>query len=176
MKKTVLIGIIALLGIVGALFFFGQKGGQRSTIVREGDAAPDFRLPSLYGGPVSLSSFRGRVVMVHFWATWCPPCVEEMPALEGLARAFAGRDFDILAVSVDEGGANAVASFMKKNRLSLPVLLSPDHGAATLYGTFKFPETYLVDRGGIVRKKLIGAVDWTRPEAQQFIQALLDGK
>lgn len=176
MKKNALITIIVLLAIVGGLFFFGQNSGQRSTIIREGDVAPDFSLTSLQGKPVSLSSFRGRVVMVHFWATWCPPCVEEMPALEGLARTFVDRDFDILAVSVDEGGANAVASFMKKNRLSLPVLLSPDHAAATLYGTFKFPETYLVDRGGIVRKKLIGAVDWTRPEAQQFIRALLDGK
>jgi peroxiredoxin len=174
MKKTVLIGVIAVLAIVGGLFFFGQNGGQRTTIVKEGDRAPDFRLLSLEGKTVSLSSFRGRVVMVHFWATWCPPCVEEIPTLERLNRTFADRDFDILAVSVDEGGANAVASFMKKNRLSLPVLLSPDRSAASLYGTFKFPETYLVDREGIVRKKLIGAVDWTHPEAQQFVRAMLD--
>lgn len=176
MKKNALIIIIVLLAIVGGLFFFGQNGGRRSTIIREGDVAPDFSLTSLQGKPVSLSSFRGRVVMVHFWATWCPPCVEEMPTLESLARTFADRDFDILAVSVDEGGEVAVAPFMKKNRLSLPVLLNPDHSAATLYGTFKFPETYLVDREGLVVKKLIGPVDWTHPDAQQFIREMLDRK
>jgi peroxiredoxin len=176
MKKTFLIGIIAVLAIVGGLFFFGQNDGKRTTIVKEGDRAPDFRLLSLEGKPVSLSELRGRVVMVHFWATWCPPCVEEIPTLERLNRTFAGRDFDILAVSVDEGGMNAVASFLQKNRLSLPVLLSPDRSAASLYGTFKFPETYLVDREGIVRKKLLGAVDWTHPEAMKFVQAMLDKK
>ena len=176
MKKSALIVIIAALSVVGALFFFGQNSGQRSRIIREGDRAPEFRLSSPDGKAVDLSSYRGKVVMVHFWATWCPPCVEEIPTLERLYRTYFGKDFEILAVSVDEGGAGAVVPFMQKNRFALPVLLNPDRSVAQSYGTFKFPETYLVDRDGVVRKKVIGAVDWMSPEALQVIQAMVATK
>jgi len=176
MKKAALIVIIAVLAVVGFLFFYGQNSGQRMKLVREGDSAPEFSLPSLDGRAVSLSSYRGKVVMVHFWATWCPPCVEEIPTLERLYRASFGKDLEILAVSVDEGGAGAVSQFMKKNRFALPVLLNPDQSVARKYGTFKFPETYLVDREGIVRKKIIGAADWMSPVAQELIQAMVDKK
>ena len=176
MKKNALIIVIAVLAVVGALFLFGQNGGQRVRIVQEGDRAPEFQLPSLDGRTVNLSSYRGKVVMVHFWATWCPPCVEEIPTLERLHRAYFGRDLEILAVSVDEGGAGAVGQFMQKNRFALPVLLNSDQSVSRAYGTFKFPETYLVDREGVVRRKIIGAADWMSPAAQQVIQAMLDKK
>jgi len=176
MKKKALIIVIAVLAVVGALFLFGQNGGQRVRIVQEGDRAPEFQLPSLDGRTVNLSSYRGKVVMVHFWATWCPPCVEEIPTLERLYRAYFGKDIEILAVSVDEGGAGAVGQFMQKNRLALPVLLNTDQSVARAYGTFKFPETYLVDREGIVRRKIIGAADWMSPAAQLVIQAMLEKK
>jgi peroxiredoxin len=176
MKKNALVVIIVVLAAVGALFFFGQNSGQRTKIIREGDRAPEFSIPSLDGKPVSLSSFRGKAVMVHFWATWCPPCVEELPTLERLYRGNFGRDLEILAVSVDEGGAAAVVPFMQKNRFALPILLNPDQSVSRAYGTFKFPETYLVDREGVVRKKVIGAVDWMSPAAQEIIQALVARK
>jgi peroxiredoxin len=176
MKKATLTGIIAVLAVIFFLFFYGQNGGQRVKIVREGDRAPEFTLRSLDGKTVSLSSYRGKVIMVHFWATWCPPCVEELPTLERLYRAQTGKDLEILAVSVDEGGAGAVGQFMQKNRFALPVLLNPDQSVARRYGTFKFPETYLVDREGIVRRKIIGAADWTSPAAQKIIQAMVDTK
>ena len=176
MKKATLIGIIAVLAAIGFLFFSGQNSGQRMKIIREGDRAPEFGLLSLDGKAVSLSSYRGKVGMVHFWATWCPPCVEELPTLERLYRAYFGKDLEILAVSVDEGGAGAVGQFMRKNRFALPVLLNPDQSVARAYGTFKFPETYLVDRDGIVRRKIIGAADWTSPDAQKIVQAMLDRK
>jgi peroxiredoxin len=176
MKKTTLIVIITVLAVIGFLFFFGQNSGQRVKIVREGDQAPEFSLPALDGKAISLSSYRGKVVMVHFWATWCPPCIEELPTLERLYRAYFGKDLEILAVSVDEGGAGAVEQFMRKNRFALPVLLNPDQSVSRQYGTFKFPETYLVDREGIVRRKIIGAADWTSPEAQKFIQAMVGKK
>jgi peroxiredoxin len=176
MKKTALIVIIVILAVVGALFFFGQNGGQRIKIIKEGDRAPSFQLTSLDGRIVDLAAYRGKVVMVHFWATWCPPCVEEIPTLERLYRAYFGKELEILAVSVDEGGAGAVGQFMQKNRLALPVLLNPDQSVSRAYGTLKFPETYLVDREGVVRRKIIGAADWMSPAAQQVIQAMLDQK
>ncbi|NTW66539.1 MAG: TlpA family protein disulfide reductase [Nitrospirae bacterium] len=174
MKKNALIIVIAVLAVVGVLFLFGQNGGQRVRIVQEGDRAPEFQLPSLDGRTVNLSSYRGKVVMVHFWATWCPPCVEEIPTLERLYRSSFGKDLEILAVSVDEGGAGAVGQFMQKNRFALPVLLNPDQSVSRSYGTLKFPETYLVDREGIVRRKIIGAADWMSPAAQLVIQAMLE--
>ena len=176
MKKATLIVIITVLAVIGFLFFFGQNSDQRVKIIREGDQAPEFSLPALDGKAINLSSYRGKVVMVHFWATWCPPCVEELPALERLYRAYFGKDLEILAVSVDEGGAGAVEQFMRKNGFVLPVLLNPDQSVSRKYGTFKFPETYLVDREGIVRRKIIGAADWTSPEAQKFVQAMVGAK
>ena len=176
MKKATLIGIIAVLAAIGFLFFYGQNSGQRVKIIREGDRAPEFSLLSLDGKAISLSSYRGKVVMVHFWATWCPPCIEELPTLERLYRAYFGKDLEILAVSVDEGGSAAVGQFMQKNRFALPVLLNPDRSVAMQYGTLKFPETYLIDRDGIVRKKVIGAADWMSPAALQMIQDLLAKK
>jgi peroxiredoxin len=175
-NKTSLIIVITVLAVIGLLFVFGQRGARKGTLVREGDRAPEFRLSTLDGRSVSLSSLKGKVVMVHFWATWCPPCVEELPTLDRLFRSMAGRDLEVIAVSVDEGGAETVGGFLQRNGLSLPVLLNPDRSVANLYGTFKFPETYLVDRDGVVRRKIIGAADWTSPAAQQVIQTMLEKK
>jgi peroxiredoxin len=173
MKKTVL-GILVLVFVLAALvLLFSQRSGQRSRLPQTGDPAPEFQLTTLDGRNVSLSGLRGKVVMVHFWATWCPPCVEELPTLDLLARSIAGSGFEVLAISVDEGGPDAVREFMTKNKLSLPVLLDQDKAVAGRYGTFKFPETYIVDRQGIIRNKIIGAVDWGRPEAREIVEGLL---
>jgi peroxiredoxin len=176
MKKNALIVVIVILAVIGALFFFGQNSGKPIRLAREGDRAPEFTLTALDGRTVSLSSFRGKAVMVHFWATWCPPCVEEFPTLERLYRSPIGKDLVILAVSVDEGGAPAVSAFLQQNRLTLPVLLNPDQSVSRSYGTLKFPETYLVDREGVIRRKIIGAADWMSPAAVEAIQALVAGK
>lgn len=174
MRTKVLAIVIALLFVVLFLVMFAQRGGQRPRIVKVGDPAPEFSLPALDGRTAGPADFRGKVVMVHFWATWCPPCVEEIPTLEKLNRSLSGKDFVLLAVSVDEGGAAAVADFLKRSNITIPVLLDPDHAVASNYGTFKFPETYLVDRKGIVRNKIIGAVDWTSSEAFGLISVLLN--
>jgi peroxiredoxin len=177
MKKKAAFLIIVVVAIAaGLVFLFGPQEGQRAKLVREGDAAPDFRLPALDGRSVSLAELKGKVVMVHFWATWCPPCVEEIPSLDRLNRSFVGQDFEALAVSVDEGGTDVVSAFLKRQGLTLPVLLNPDRSVANAYGTFKFPETYLVDRSGVVRYKFIGAANWDNPAASQMIRELIGKK
>lgn len=173
MKKTVLGFILLIFVLAGLVLLLSPRGGQRARIPQTGDPAPDFQLTTLDNRTVSLSGLRGKVVMVHFWATWCPPCVEELPALDRFARSLAGSDLEVLTISVDEGGPDVVREFMQRNKLALPVLLDPDKTAASRYGTFKFPETYLVDRQGIIRNKIIGAVDWGRPEAREIIEGLL---
>jgi peroxiredoxin len=173
-KRGVLLLILAV--VVGLLFLFlvAKQGPQSNRIIQQGDRAPEFRLSALDGKQVGLSDYRGKVVLVHFWATWCPPCVEELPVLDRMYRGLAGRDLEVLAVSVDEGGADGVASFLKKNAVSLPVLLDPGASVAHSYGTFKFPETYILDRNGIVRYKVIGEADWSNPEIVKAIRNMID--
>lgn len=177
-KKIALSVVLVLLAVIGLLYGITRRAGNgTSSIIREGNLAPEFTLPSLDRGIQSLSAHRGKVVLVHFWATSCPPCVEEIPVLEKLYRTMAGQDFEILAVSVDEGGQAVVAPFSKNAKLTFPVLLNPDRSAASRYGTYKFPETYVLDRDGIVRAKAIGARDWMHPEIMRMIKELLgEGK
>ncbi len=172
-KKITLLVIFILLAVFAVISLFGRGGKINGKIIGRGDRAPEFSLQTLDGRTVSLGDFRGKVVMVHFWATWCPPCVEEMPTLERLYRSLRTGDFEILAVSVDEGGAGAVAAFMQQNRLSLPVLLDPGRSIAGRYGTFKFPETYIIDRQGMVAYKAIGPRDWTDPANVNIIRESL---
>ncbi len=173
-------GVVLLLLIAGVILLIlvlvPKKGPQGPRIIGEGDRAPEFRLPGFDGKQVGLSDFRGKVVMVHFWATWCPPCVEELPTIDKLYRDFFGKDFQILAVSVDEDGARSVSDFMQRNRMNLPVLLNPDRSVAGKYGTFKFPETYIVDRSGIVKFKVIGPHDWNDPVARKAIQDMITAR
>jgi cytochrome c biogenesis protein CcmG/thiol:disulfide interchange protein DsbE len=169
---AVLIVLIALF--IGGVLVMDRTAGNK--IISSGDIAPTFRLQKMDDGFVSLSDLRGKVVMVHFWATWCPPCVEEIPTLDKLYHSFIGKDFEILAVSVDEGGAEVVAPFIQRNGLNIPVLLDPGHEVSSLYGTYKFPETYIVDRQGVVRYKAIGPLDWTDPSNIQILRNIIDAR
>lgn len=173
-KKLTVLAIFFLLIAFVVISLFTRGGTKGVKTVSQGDKAPGFSLQALDGRIISLADFKGKVVLVHFWATWCPPCVEEMPTLEQLSRSLRAGDFEILAVSVDEGGAGTVAAFMQKNGLSIPVLLDPTRSTAKLYGTFKFPETYVIDRQGVVRYKAIGPKDWTIPSTMNSIQELLE--
>jgi peroxiredoxin len=170
-QMVLLAGLIlfAVLFVVGYVVKDQQVGRK---IISNGDRAPEFRLQALDGRVVSLSDFRGKVVMVHFWATWCPPCVDELPTIEKLHRTIADKDFQLLAVSVDDG-APEVAAFLKKNKMDLPVLLDPGRKTAGHYGTYKFPETYIVDRQGVVRLKVIGPRDWSIPANVKLVRDAL---
>lgn len=171
-KQMVFLGVFALFL---ALFIIGYVAKDRQfgrKIITSGDRAPEFRLQATDGRSVSLSNFRGKVVMVHFWATWCPPCVEELPTIDKLNRTIADKDFQLLAVSVDDE-TSEVAAFLKKHGLNLPVLLDPGRKTAGLYGTYKFPETYIVDRRGVVRMKVIGPRDWSNPANVKLVQDML---
>ncbi len=172
-KEAALLVIFIVLIALVAVFFLTREKGQEVNVTGALQRAPDFSLQAPDGKIVNLSDYRGKVVMVHFWATWCPPCVDEMPTLENLYRTLKGKDFVILAISVDEEGAGAVTAFMRKNRLSLPVFLDPSRIVSGLYGTFKLPETYIVDREGVVRYKEIGPRDWSAPESAAIVNNII---
>ncbi len=165
--------LIAAAGLF-LLFLFSKGTPRGPKIISEGDRAPDFTLSSLDGKQVSLSNFSGKVVMLHFWATWCPPCVEEIPTIDKLYRGLSGKNIEILAVNVDDEGAATVGPFMQKNKLVLPVLLDTSHSVAKLYGTFKFPETYIIDRNGRVQYKVIGPRDWADPTTLKALEGITE--
>ncbi len=142
-------------------------------IVKVGDAAPNFQLRDLDGKIVSLSDFRGRVVLVNFWATWCGPCRVEMPAMEQLYRTFPRKDFEILAVSTDPQGAAVTRPFQREIGLTFPILHDADYRVGLTYGARSLPMTFMVDRNGVVRQQIFGARDWAAPEAHQLIQLLM---
>ena len=131
---------------------------------------PDFQLPDAKGGSVSLSAQHGHPVLLNFWATWCPPCVDEVPSLEDLARKLDGTDLRMLAVSVDDDWG-AIRRFFPKGS-SIGVLLDTSHDVPKKFGTEKFPESFLIDAAGRVRYYFINKRDWSRPEAVACLESL----
>lgn len=138
-----------------------------------GAPAPDFAFPGLDGKMVKLTDYRGKVVFINIWATWCPPCVEEMPSMQKLYKELEGKGFEILAVSIDSLGLKVVAPFVKKYKLTFPALLDPEGSIQDLYRTSGIPESFIIDKKGIIAKKVIGPLDWTRPEIKQIFQDLI---
>jgi cytochrome c biogenesis protein CcmG, thiol:disulfide interchange protein DsbE len=121
---------------------------------------------------VKLSELRGKVVVLNFWATWCPPCVEEIPSLIAMQKRMPER-ITVFAVSLDEDAA-AYQKFIRDYGM-VPTLLTvrdADQKSNALYGTFKFPETYVIDEEGILRRKFIGPVEWTKPEIMEYLSKL----
>lgn len=160
-RTSVLIGFLPLL-------LNGCYSGSRPP--RIGSVAPDFTLQDT-DRKISLSEMRGKVVVLNFWATWCPPCVDEMPSLVQMQQKMKGRGVEVLAVSVDVD-QGAYYKFLKDHKIDLLTVRDPEQKSNNLYGTFKFPETYIVDRHGVMRRKFIGPVDWSQPEVLEFLSRL----
>jgi thiol-disulfide isomerase/thioredoxin len=139
---------------------------------REGSRAPEFVLKDLEGREVSLSSLKGNVVLVNFWATWCPPCREEIPSMAKLNALVAGKPVRLLAISIDEGGKAAVENLFRKMNVTLPTLLDTDSKTGKRYGITGVPETFIVDRQGYVVKKVVGPMDWADPQIVKFLDEL----
>jgi peroxiredoxin len=133
-----------------------------------GQVAPDFNV-SDGSTKIHLADYRGKVVLVNFWATWCAPCVEEIPSLLDLHHA--NPDLAILAVSVDED-PDAYSEFLTRRHVDLTTVRDPSESAAKLFHTEQWPETYILDRKGVIRRKFIGAQDWTSPEIRSFLKGL----
>jgi peroxiredoxin len=136
--------------------------------------APDFTLPDLTGTTHSLSNYKGKVVFLNFWATWCPPCRMEMPGMERLYRRLRDRDFVMLAVSADEEGKKAVAPFVEELGLTFPILLDPEGRLSPRYGVTGYPETFVIDREGKVVNHTIGPAEWQSEEMARYFESLLD--
>lgn len=138
-------------------------------------AAPPVDLMTTAGAPLSLQALRGKVVLVNFWATWCEPCIREMPSLQRLRDQLHADGFEVLAVNYQEGPAR-INGFIEKMKLTLPVVRDTDGGVARAWGARIFPANYLVDRAGNIRYSMDGAADWTSPSLVSTIRTLLTEK
>jgi cytochrome c biogenesis protein CcmG, thiol:disulfide interchange protein DsbE len=137
---------------------------------RIGSPAPDFTVQDAER-KVTLSQYRGQVVVLNFWATWCPPCVEETPSLVQMNDRLKNKGITLVGVSVDVD-ADAYHRFIKNHKIDYVTVRDADQKSNNLYGTFKFPETYIIDRNGTLRRKFIGAVDWNSREITEFLSKL----
>lgn len=149
-----------------------------------GSKAPDFHATDLRTNrPVRLEDYRGKVVLVNIWATWCPPCRAEMPSMERLHKKLAGTDFRIAAVSVDgdafyakdDKTAREVMQFADELALTFDILHDPSGAIRRSYEIFAVPESFVIDRNGVIVKRVIGAADWEAPVNVALIHSLLDG-
>jgi peroxiredoxin len=134
--------------------------------------APAVVLRDLTGRPVRLEDYRGRVVVLNVWATWCQPCREELPVMDALARELSARGLTILAVNHQETEAR-VAAFVDEYRLTLPVLLDPDGQVAARYRALGLPATYVIDRAGRLVGSVLGIRNWADAPARAYLDRLL---
>jgi len=152
--------VLVLAFIAGLLFLF---------------AKPDYRQgePSLK--PTRLSDLKGKVVLLNFWATWCPPCVDEAPSLNALQKRIAPLGGTVLGVSVDDD-QEAYQEFIKHYELSFPTFRDTTKQIPLMYGTTMYPDTYVIDRNGKLDRKIVGPQDWSSPEMTQYLDKLLAAK
>ena len=160
---------IAICALTVALVY-AIYSGIHQHVVMAGDSAPDFSLTTESGRTISLNNFGGKVLLLNFWASWCPPCVEETPSLNELAREFAPKGLVVLAVSVDEK-ENAYRAFLQRFRPSF--LTVRDLKVHEDYGTFIYPESYIISSDGRVLRKIPEGADWMNPQMTQYISSLL---
>lgn len=146
-------------------------------LIAAGAPAPAFTFSTLAGGTSSLSDFRGKVVLVNIWATWCPPCIEEMPDLENLYRRMKrdGVPFEILGVSIDALGGDPVRKWVDRFGLTFPILLDPRGKIKKLYRTTGVPETFIVDPQGLLVQKIIGPRKWDEPRWVNYMKQIHRG-
>lgn len=167
-----------------AVVIVAWVGRERYRPVITGSVAPEFRMERLGGGEVALSDLEGRVVLVNVWATWCAPCLQEMPSMQRLYEALADDGLEILAVSVDAalGETDAfgrpggdIQAFTEMLGLTFPVLENPSGDIQRLYQTTGVPESFLIDKDGVIVKKVAGPTEWDAPQNRELIRRLLAG-
>ena len=134
---------------------------------------PDFTLKDLKGQAVTLSGFKGKIVFLNFWATWCPPCKKEMPSIEKLHKKYGGEDFVVLAVAIDTKGEKLVRPYIENKGYTFTVLLDPAGSVSDDFDVYGVPMTYIVGRDGAILNKIQGEADWFSQESQDYFEELM---
>jgi thiol-disulfide isomerase/thioredoxin len=180
MKKNIFILIMACIMIVGV---FGQNKkipdavinafeGTNIQVAPEGIDPVDFNLPLLDGKKISLSQFKGKVIFLNFWATWCGPCRSEMPSMEAVYQILKNKGLEILAVNLGDSKSK-VSAFMKENKLSFPAVLDEKSVTGSSYSVRAIPTTYIIDRRGLVIARIVGSINWNTPKIISALETVL---
>lgn len=171
-KRKLLVPIQTAAALILVALCFIVADSLREKVVAVGDRAPAFTVVTDDGRQISASDFGGKLLVLNFWATWCPPCIDEIPSLDAMAKQLRPKGVVVLGISVDRNEA-AYQRFLKQARVSFLTARDPEAKISSSYGTFRFPETYVIDSRGRVRQKHIGPRDWMDPEILQSLEALL---
>jgi len=162
----------AVLVLMIGAFCFALYGSLHETLISAGDTAPNFTITTDSGRTVTVHDFGGKLLLLNFWATWCPPCVEEAPGLSEMARQLGPKGLVILGISEDKD-ENAYRQFLARNPAAFPTARNPDADIKRSYGTIQIPESYLIDRNGKVLEKYISVQPWASEQMIQHVQSLL---
>jgi peroxiredoxin len=170
-RLVVIVGVLAIIALAFGMVWLQSAKYEPLTV---GMAAPDFTLPDMAGKNQQLSDYRGKVIFLNFWATWCKPCKEEMPSMQVLWDNLKKEDFVMLAISMDRvTTTKEISPFVESLKLTFPILTDSWGQTDKRYKLMGVPETYIIDQNGVLREKVIGPRDWTRAESIETIVQLL---
>jgi peroxiredoxin len=161
-------GIGGLLVVLGFVLY----SAMHERIVDVGDSAPDFKITADNGRTITAANFGGRLLVLNFWATWCQPCVEEVPSLDEFAKDMAGSGVVVLGVSMDTN-PKLYQEFLSRSHVSFMTARDPAAKISADYGTYKYPESYIIDSKGKVVQKIIGATNWTDGNMVNAVKSFL---
>jgi cytochrome c biogenesis protein CcmG/thiol:disulfide interchange protein DsbE len=164
--------LLGLAAVLAAALIWVVYPTLEQRIVNAGDTAPDFKVVTDGGKTVSLSNFGGKLLVLNFWATWCPPCINEVPSLDAFQKEFKDKGVVVLGVSIDKN-EKLYKRFLDRFRISFETTRDPDANISAEYGTFQFPETYLIDSHGKVVEKIISDQNWMDPQFIEHIKKML---
>jgi len=181
-RVSIFLGLIVALGVASGAIYFTQGSKEESKknpateleeAPKEGFLAPQFALYDLSGNLVRLRDFREKVVLLNFWATWCSPCRREIPSLDRLYQMRKNEGFEIVAVNAERTSVSQVASFAEKYQMSFPILLNPQKDVGSKYRVRAIPTSFLLDKNGVIRWKIVGGREWTDSYVLSRIDQLL---
>ena len=171
-SKTLIFLILIFLG--SAVAFFIVRHQYTPSTARVGLPAPNIELTDSYNNKLKLSELKGSVVFVNFWATWCPPCIDEMPSIERLSRNLAGNSKFKMVTILYNDDMNKVLGYMKEMNYTFPVYLDSEGDAAEKFGITGVPETFIIDKNGILRNKVVGPSEWDSPYVIEELSKLMN--
>lgn len=164
--------LLAGAAVLAACLFWVVSDAFTERIVDVGQKAPEFRVVTESGKTITAQSFGGKLLVLNFWATWCPPCVAETPSLNEMAKQLKAQGVVVVGVSIDKN-PDAYRAFNERMHIGFETMRDPEARISSSFGTFKFPETYLITPGGRVVDKIVSDQDWMSPEALEALRSRL---
>lgn len=171
-----LAALAVVLGYGASFTLYPHDHFNAEAAAPDSSPAPDLALNRLEGGNVHLSDYKGKWVLLNFWATWCPPCVEEMPSMEDFSKKFKSKNMVVLGVSVDRGNPDKVKKFVKQHGITFEIFHDPESSASNKYGVNSLPSTFVINPKGMIVSQAEGMREWNDPEIVTYFDDLMKRK